>query len=118
MADSKSYREKYKQHYGIEFRKDFVVHHIDEDRGNNDISNLILIPRDLHSKYHHCKTMIEIQTKEGFNYKLTYSASCVRSLQFSYFDELREVLKELQKWIDYKFRADSGGDSYSMFEKR
>ena len=43
-----SYREKYKRYYGIEFGKDFVIHHIDFDRENNDISNLVLLPRELH----------------------------------------------------------------------
>lgn len=30
----------------------FIVHHIDHNRGNNDIKNLVLIPTKLHEKYH------------------------------------------------------------------
>lgn len=115
---AEKYREKYKRHYGIEFGKNYVIHHIDEDRTNNDISNLILLPHVLHSKYHHCKTMMLFQMQNGFAFNLSYSASCVRSLQFSHLDEFREVLKEIQVWIERKHLADMGHDAYSMFEKR
>jgi hypothetical protein len=46
------YRQLYKDHYGIEFGRDMVVHHIDFDRSNNSISNLLLLPNNVHSKYH------------------------------------------------------------------
>lgn len=112
------YRELYKKHYGIKFGKDFVVHHIDEDRTNNKIENLILLPSELHSKYHICKIMFKHQMTGGFDCSLTYSAMCRRTLQIAYLDEFLEVLNELQKWITYKYLADMGHDSYSMFEKR
>lgn len=46
------YRQLYKDHYGIEFGDDMVVHHIDFDRTNNNIDNLLLMPKELHAKYH------------------------------------------------------------------
>ena len=49
----KDYREKYKRHYGIEFGSDFDVHHMDFDRSNNDIENLVLLPKKLHQRYHY-----------------------------------------------------------------
>lgn len=62
MAESRikdeNYREKYKRYYGIDFDKDFDVHHIDLDRENNDIDNLILLPKILHERYHKCLTEI------------------------------------------------------------
>lgn len=48
----KNYREKYKRYYGIEFGKEFEVHHMDFDRENDDISNLLLLPKELHQRYH------------------------------------------------------------------
>lgn len=47
-----NYRLKYKRYYGIDFGKDYVIHHIDFDRNNNDISNLLLLPKELHTQYH------------------------------------------------------------------
>lgn len=32
--------------------KEFVVHHINHDRGDNRVKNLLLLPKKLHSKYH------------------------------------------------------------------
>lgn len=46
------YRSKYKAFYGIDFDSSFVIHHIDFDHSNNDMDNLILLPRELHSCYH------------------------------------------------------------------
>jgi hypothetical protein len=114
----KDYREKYKRHYGIEFGRKYVVHHMDEDRTNNDISNLILLPLALHSKYHHYKTMMQIYTEHGFDFSLTYGGACMRSMQFAQLDELRKVFDEMQQWIEYKYLADMGMESYPMFEKR
>lgn len=48
------YRKIYEQHYNITLENDMVIHHIDLDRSNNDISNLLMLPRNLHSKYHMC----------------------------------------------------------------
>lgn len=46
------YRQLYKDYYGIDFDDSMVVHHIDFDRTNNNIDNLLLMPRELHAKYH------------------------------------------------------------------
>lgn len=47
-----NYRQYYKEYYGIEFGKEYSVHHIDMNRDNNDISNLLLLPRFIHNKLH------------------------------------------------------------------
>lgn len=47
------YRKYYKEYFKIEISNDYDVHHIDMDRSNNNISNLILIPKRLHKKYHY-----------------------------------------------------------------
>lgn len=47
------YRQYYKDYYSIEFDgRKFEVHHIDKNRSNNDISNLILLPTSLHKLFH------------------------------------------------------------------
>lgn len=40
------------QHLGRPLRRDEVVHHIDRDRKNNDISNLVLLSRSEHTALH------------------------------------------------------------------
>jgi hypothetical protein len=34
--------------------KGMQVHHMDFDKNNNDLSNLVALPRGQHKKYHHC----------------------------------------------------------------
>lgn len=47
-----NYRMKYKKFYNVDFGSELEVHHIDENRDNNDIDNLILLPQKLHNLYH------------------------------------------------------------------
>lgn len=120
MKDTKklnNYREKYKQHYGIDFGREYAIHHIDGDRKNNDISNLLLLPSRLHSSYHAYRAMFTACAQDGICFDLTYSGSCVRSLQFSTLEQLREVLKEIQKWIELKYLADEGCSVYPLFKR-
>ena len=47
-----NYRKFYKETTGVEIPKGFDVHHIDGYRNNNDISNLVAIPKKIHNLYH------------------------------------------------------------------
>ena len=102
------YRTKYKKYYGINFNsKKYVIHHMDLNHDNNDIENLLLLPRELHAKYH--STLLKFR---GFNringhkdllvidVRLTTNlAICFES---SLIDELYEVMNECSLWIDYR----------------
>ena len=46
------YRKFYKDYYGIDFGPEYDVHHIDRNRSNNDIQNLLLLPTRLHHQLH------------------------------------------------------------------
>lgn len=47
------YRKLYAETFGITWdHKEMEVHHIDRDRTNNDIENLILLPSHLHDYLH------------------------------------------------------------------
>lgn len=93
----KDYRKKYKRYYGIEFGSEYAVHHIDFDRSNNNIENLLLLPRGLHNKYHMCldgcsnnEHMINGIITDLPKYKLTSMLHLV------------EALTEIQKWVKWK----------------
>ena len=47
-----SYRTVFKKHYGIDFSREYDIHHIDLNHNKNDINNLMLLPKELHSEYH------------------------------------------------------------------
>lgn len=46
------YRRYYEKKCNIKIPKGYEVHHIDFNRENNDIMNLVLLPKELHKKYH------------------------------------------------------------------
>ena len=99
----KDYRKKYKRYYNIEFGKEYAVHHIDGDRSNNDISNLLLLPSKLHSRYHYQKQIVEageLSTKISGNalHSQSYYLNCLESFL--------ETLNECNKWYDYKMYLD------------
>lgn len=99
----KNYRTKYKRYYNIEFDNRYVVHHIDGNRENNDISNLVLLPKELHSKYHFHKTVIEAQK---LNTRITSNAMQSQSYYLVCLEEFMAVLKECNEWYDYKLYLD------------
>ena len=47
-----NYRKLYEKHYGIKIPPEYDIHHIDFNRDNNSIENLLLLPKDLHRKLH------------------------------------------------------------------
>lgn len=111
----KNYREKYKRHYNIDFGSDFVVHHIDENRQNNDIENLLLLPRELHSKYHAYKSQ---HMMTPYYPELSYSASMARGLYRMTYNDFEKILEEAEEWVHRKYLMDMGyKEAYDMFEK-
>lgn len=118
ISKMKNYREKYKRHYGIDFGKEYAIHHIDGNRENNEIENLLLLPMALHSKYHTYRDMFIAYAGSGICFDLTYSGSCLRGLQLSQLDDLRKVLNEIQEWIEAKYLADMGYAVYPKIKRR
>lgn len=47
-----NYRTFFKNYYHLSLDKNIHVHHIDHNRENNSIENLVAIPSELHQKYH------------------------------------------------------------------
>ena len=90
MAKSFNYRKYYKDYYGIDFDSNYVIHHIDFDRSNNDINNLILLPSKLHSRYHFLLT--------GFNSDKNNKGNMMKNLC--------ETMAEIDKWVRIKSDMD------------
>lgn len=95
----KSYREKYKRHYNISFGSDMVIHHIDFDRTNNEISNLLLLPRKLHEEYHTILTAIG--ARKGVA-DLTFNNYDITEFNSVLFEKLPSVIAECRKWQKLK----------------
>ena len=86
MAKKLDYRQYYKDYYNIDF-----------DRSNNDINNLLLLPKPLHAKYHKLYPYIQsiiddraLKAVIDINNGTTY-----------YFDEMKsfcEIMIEINHW--------------------
>lgn len=55
-----NYRKVYKEKCNIAIPKGYDIHHIDFNRENNDIMNLVMLPKKMHNKYH--KTLLELKS--------------------------------------------------------
>ena len=97
------YKKLYAQTYGITWDVGMEIHHIDRNRQNNDISNLILLPGHLHHELHICLNeavvMIEPVTAGDifermmarvFNYGNSYDQEALFRLLL--------VLSECKRW--------------------
>lgn len=107
------YKKLYAQTYGITWDADLEIHHIDRDRKNNHISNLILLPSYLHEELHDCldeseiineqvevRDLIETMMRDMFNFGKSYHQEVF--LRLSY------ILSECKRWgllkcISYKY---------------
>lgn len=65
MDEIKNYRKLYENKLHIKIPKTYEIHHIDFDRKNNNIMNLVALPKKLHNKYH---TLL--RRYEGLRYKV------------------------------------------------
>lgn len=103
----KNYRKFYKDYFGIEFSSAYVIHHIDLNRENNNIENLLLMPRWLHIEYHqklnrfagkglitgHPDLLVVDVKIKGNN---------VNMYDYELLSDLYETMRECSKWYDYK----------------
>ena len=108
MKDLKGYRLKYKRYYDIDFGSDYIVHHIDFNRSNNSIDNLLLLPKELHTKYHYYLQMFDVINWKSGRVSIDTILQLNRNPYCSLDDliDFLNVLKECQEWIKYKFKLD------------
>lgn len=103
ISKLKGYRTKYKRYYEIDFGKEYAVHHIDGNRENNDISNLVLLPSKLHSKYHFQKSIIEAVPLPT---RISGNGANSQSYYLNCLESFIETLTECNKWYDYKMHLE------------
>ena len=60
-----NYRKRYERFYCEEIPEGYEVHHLDMNRGNGRISDLMAIPRELHRRYRETMTNLELSIVSG-----------------------------------------------------
>lgn len=103
-----NYRKFYEKQTGKKVPKDFDIHHIDFNRENNDIMNLVAIPKKLHLKYHKALYEIQYQMEYKINFKIQISKFtnlCNNQFNAKEWEDLTTVFHtttEIRNWADYR----------------
>lgn len=100
MAKNFNYRQYYKDYFKIDFDEDYDIHHIDFDRKNNDISNLILLPSKLHHKYHFLLRVCGgFDGKINFDFNISPQGGGLHTYNYKMMIHLCECMIEIDKWV-------------------
>lgn len=100
MAKKTNYRRFYKEYYGIDFGSDFCIHHLDFNRENNDINNLLLIPKKVHGQFHFACHFIEKTKKDFYDPKDLHLGN--KSYQITMGKLYFTALEEMDRFATYK----------------
>lgn len=122
-----NYRKFYKDYYGIDFGPEYDIHHIDQNRNNNDIKNLLLLPKRLHSQLHWVNNTLFAYFNNSKNFLQIMNNAHHCNYLSSTVEMWRVLCEEMPKWIRRKesedsckegFRGWDEGFNYDMFRKK
>jgi len=102
-----NYRKLFCKHYGIKLDSRYDIHHIDGNRENNDIGNLMILPKSLHAMYHSAKKAIatvpmdvcpSMCMPQYYDFSSDYKNFC-------------DIVSKCSIWYDYKMYMDGKMDN-------
>jgi len=101
------YRKIYKEKYNIDFSDKYDVHHLNLNHNDNEIDNLLLLPKELHHSYHELLKTLETEYDENPFSKHLYAQIHSTVFNGNYYNlimmkQFIDVLLECNKWYDYK----------------
>ena len=92
-----NYRKKFENFYRIKIPEGYEIHHIDGDRENNRIGNLLMLPKKLHHQYHWWKD--RCVDRETGNLKCTTNIGDLhRWRERENINSFLDALEECDKW--------------------
>lgn len=99
-----NYRKFYAEQTGLPVPKDFDIHHLDGNRDNNSISNLVAIPKKLHHQYHWYKNQVSLEISEGDLIPRGYTDGGKAFLDYfvSRLVDFKKPFYEVGEWVDYR----------------
>lgn len=96
------YRKFYEEKCNIKIPVGYEIHHIDEDRNNNDIRNLVMLPSKLHHDYHAIKQEMKLF---DINFNVTSildNGSAINNISNILYERFIQVIKECNKYANYR----------------
>lgn len=104
MRKKRSYKARkiYAEHYGITIPDGMEIHHIDGDPTNDEIENLLMLPRELHKAYHKWKACFDRLSFEQYDGLLLHA----NQFHFMVMMEFGKVCEECLRWMGYQAQMD------------
>lgn len=97
-----NYRKIYESQCNIKIPKGYVIHHIDFDRTNNNIRNLVMIPSDLHKEYHELKNLMSIVDIHLELTSLLDRGNGINTYALFNIEKFVKTYEECCKYVDYR----------------
>lgn len=94
----KNYRDFYKETLMVDFGSDIAIHHINGNRDDNSIQNLVALPRRLHSRFHLLQRFVK-ECERGLFELDRLRPSELKAIK-DYFDCYEECMKWVKKRND------------------
>lgn len=104
----KDYCKKYADYFGIRWDSAlYDIHHIDHNRNNNSISNLILLPKKLHRRLHANERLLvsTIREEKMIDFIREVERANANALYYvglERFDGFFQASNEMTQWAYYK----------------
>ena len=95
----RNYRDFYKTTLMVDFGSDIAIHHINENKNDNSIQNLVALPRHLHSRFHSLKQFAK-ECQEGL---LTLDRITPKELRV--LNDYINCYKECMEWVKKRNEA-------------
>ena len=106
MASGK-YRKFYFEQVGRVYDSSFAIHHINFNRSDNRIDNLVALPKSLHSRYHFFKRIKDSGIPEldliGNSFEVK-EAEYFEQKIINVYQDFYNTLRECAKWVDERDR--------------
>lgn len=116
MADKENYRKIYEDYFGIEIPESFDIHHIDCNHSNNEIDNLIMLPKELHQRYHNALQQLEvIDGRASIPAKINIDCESFHTKEMI---ELCNVLREIDKWGAFRLNLEVIQNERKRYERK
>lgn len=96
------YRKIYESQCNIKIPKGYVIHHIDFDRTNNHIRNLVMLPKDLHREYHETNNLVSLIDIHLELTSVIDKGNGINSYSKYIIDKFTSIYEECCKYVDYR----------------
>lgn len=103
-----NYRKYYEKKCNIKIPEGYEIHHIDFNRDNNDIFNLVMLPKKLHNEYHiylerykeqHYKVITKLQSSLDSGLMIN---NYIKDVDLEIIKQFVDIWYECIKYVDYR----------------